>query len=181
MKCKAISLVHARADNPFVSIIIHTHGPATVLTVLEWAHFKAQVDAQSTRLALISAIRRWANNAQRKSYRLWYSSCGGRCGKVLSVTSEQQIMLCDCRKDTWITEGVLHCKWSPARWSGATDGAHQQHAYFVEGHSIRAPPPHSFLWLIKTDWHALMKSPDFTNMKREREEMEKKKKSLRSH
>lgn len=28
MKCKAISLSHARAGKPFVSIIIHEHGPA---------------------------------------------------------------------------------------------------------------------------------------------------------
>lgn len=41
----------------------------------------------------------------------------------------------------------------------------------------KSPPPHSLpLWLIKTDWHALMKSPDFTNMKRERKWRRKEKK-----
>lgn len=91
------------ADKPFVSIIIHEHGPVDCSNCITMSLlFNTSVSTKHLCSVILSdgKMGRANNNT---STNMHYAPGGLGKVLVLCVTREQQIILCDCRKDTWIT------------------------------------------------------------------------------
>lgn len=94
------------ADKPFVSIIIHEHGPVDYFNCIRMSLlFNTSASTKHSSSLVRADGEMGGGNARENNI---HCAAGG-CGKVpvLCITREQQIILCDCRKDTWITTGAF--------------------------------------------------------------------------